>query len=203
MSPLTLREQELYDWLVEYFKVHDHCPTIRQMVEAMGLKSNSPIQERLKHLKHKGYIAWEEGKARTLRLLRPGDRHDGLYLWGTIAAGGVVESFTDFAPERVEVPHEFDRPDYYALKVMGESMLHAHICDGDLVIMRPVTEPQSLKEGKVVAARVDGEGVTLKHFHREGDRIILMPANPSYAPIVRHASQVTVQGALVAVWRQY
>lgn len=69
--------------------------------------------------------------------------------------------------------------------------------------MRPVPEPDQLKNGTIVAARVDGYGNTLKRFYRSGDRITLKPANPKYNPIEVAAIQVEVQGSLVGVWRGY
>lgn len=68
---LTSAQQELYDWLVDYIQQHRHSPSIRQMMEAMGLRSPAPIQSRLRHLQQKGWITWQEGQARTLQLLGP------------------------------------------------------------------------------------------------------------------------------------
>lgn len=69
--------------------------------------------------------------------------------------------------------------------------------------MRPVSEPDQLKNGTIVAARVDGYGTTLKRFYRRGDHVTLKPANPKYKPIEVAAMQVQVQGALIGVWRGY
>jgi repressor LexA len=68
METLTDPQQELYDWLVGYIREYQHSPSIRQMMKAMGLKSPAPVQSRLEHLRTKGYIDWNEGKARTIRL---------------------------------------------------------------------------------------------------------------------------------------
>ena len=66
---LTEAQDELYIWIKDYMRDFQHSPSIRQMMEAMGLKSPAPIQSRLKHLQEKGYISWQEGKARTLQLI--------------------------------------------------------------------------------------------------------------------------------------
>ncbi len=204
MLSLTRLEKQLFDWLVEYNREHGHAPTIRQMVEAMGLKSNSPIQHRLQGLKEKGYIAWEKGKMRTIQILRQGQVNEGVYLLGTIAAGGVVESFTEHEPELLDVPEKYNRPGNYALRVIGDSMIGAHICPDDIVILRRETDPQRLKPGSIVAARVEGEGVTLKHFYQKGSHVTLMPANPNYPPIeVDDAARVQIQGVLVGMWRDF
>jgi repressor LexA len=82
-------------------------------------------------------------------------------------------------------------------------MIEDLIAEGDFVIMRPVPDPEQLKNGLIVAARVDGHGTTLKRFYRQGDRVTLKPANPKYEPIEVMATSVQVQGVLVGVWRNY
>jgi repressor LexA len=72
-----------------------------------------------------------------------------------------------------------------------------------VAILRPVPDPDRVKNGTIVAARVDGHGTTLKRFYRRGDRVTLKPANTKYQPIEVAAKQVQVQGALVGVWRNY
>ncbi|PLZ05609.1 repressor LexA [Fischerella thermalis WC442] len=200
MERLTEAQQELYDWLTEFIREHQHSPSIRQMMEAMNLKSPAPIQSRLEHLRAKGYIEWSEGKARTIRILHP--LKQGIPILGTIAAGGLIEPFTD-AVEHFDFSNMPLPPQTYALRVAGDSMIEDSIVDGDLVFLRPVPEPDQLKNGTIIAARVDGYGTTLKRFYRNGDRIILKPANPKYNPIEVPAMQVQVQGSLVGIWRIY
>ena len=81
-------------------------------------------------------------------------------------------------------------------------MVDAHIADGDVVLLEPVNDASRLKEGTIVSALVPGSGTTLKHFHRQGSQVRLEAANPAYAPILVPAEEVTIQGKLVAVWRQ-
>lgn len=200
MEPLTKPQQELYNWLAEYILMHQHSPSIRQMMQAMKLKSPAPIQSRLEHLRGKGYIEWSEGKARTIRIVH--SRRRGVPVLGAIAAGGLIEPFTD-AVEQVDFSNVFLPPQTFALRVMGDSMIEDLIIEGDVAIMRPVPEPDQLKNGTIVAARVDGYGTTLKRFYRLGDRVTLKPANSKYKPIEVAAMQVQVQGALIGVWRDY
>lgn len=200
MEPLTEAQQELYDWLTEYIRQHQHSPSIRQMMQAMNLKSPAPIQSRLEHLRFKGYIEWTEGKARTIRILNRAQQ--SVPVLGAIAAGGLLEPFTDTV-EQLDFSHLFLPPHTYALRVVGDSMIEDLITEGDLVIMRPVSEPEKLRNGTIVAARVDGYGTTLKRFYRRGDRVTLKPANAKYKPIEVAAAQVQVQGLLVGVWRDY
>ena len=196
MESLTTAQQELYDWLVDYIRGNQHSPSIRQMMRGMNLRSPAPIQSRLEHLKNKGYIEWSEGKARTIRVR---DDLRGVPILGTIAAGFVNEAFTDTV-ERLDLNGLPIQAGDYALKVTGDSMVEAMIQDGDVVIMRPVKDPQGIREGTIVAARVES-GTTLKSFHRQGNQVQLKPANPNYPVMEFPAELVDVQGRLVAVWR--
>ncbi|MFZ9148912.1 transcriptional repressor LexA [Vulcanococcus sp.] len=199
-EPLTSAQQELYDWLSDFIGEHRHSPSIRQMMEAMGLRSPAPIQSRLRHLQQKGWITWQEGQARTLQLL--GDAlSGGIPVLGAVAAGGLVETFDD-VEERLDLEPVLGTRGLFALTVNGDSMVDAHIADGDVVLMEPVAEPSRLKEGTIVSALVPGSGTTLKHFHRDGRQVRLEAANPAYEPILVDADQVAIQGKLVAVWRQ-
>lgn len=197
MEPLTQAQKELYDWLIEYIRTTQHAPSIRQMMRAMNLRSPAPIQSRLERLRSKGYIDWTVGKARTLRILRP--EPQGIPISGSIAAGGLVEPFTD-SQERLDLA-TLQQPNFYALRVTGDSMIEDLITEGDHVILRPRAEKEELKNGVIVAALVEGQGATLKRFYQEGETVTLKPSNAKYAPIEVPAEQVEIQGVLVGVWR--
>ena len=92
-SDLTHAQNELYQWIKNYLREFQHSPSIIQMMQAMGLKSPAPIQSRLKHLQDKGYISWQEGKARTLQLVD--EIFEGVPIMGSVAAGGLIETFDD------------------------------------------------------------------------------------------------------------
>ena len=198
-EPLTVAQKELYDWIVEFLNHHGHAPSIRQMMEAMGLRSPAPIQSRLRYLQKKGWIQWQPGRARTLQLniVPPA----GIPVLGKVSAGGLVETFPD-VEDRLDLQTTLKGKDVFALTVCGDSMIGAHITAGDVVVMKPVTDIRTLTNGAIVSALVPGEGTTLKFFHGDGPIIRLEPANPAYEPIVLPAEQVVIQGRLVAVWRQ-
>ena len=200
MERLTEVQQQLYDWLASYIREYQHSPSIRQMMKAMELKSPAPIQSRLEHLRNKGYIDWTEGKARTIRLLQ--SIAQGVPIKGEVFAGGALEPAIDDT-DYLDIAGLQLRPQDYALRVTGDSMIEAMIADGDFVIMRPVQEPDRLKDGTIVAARVEGLGNTLKYFYREQDRVLLKPGNSKYDVIEEPVERVTVQGVLVGVWRDY
>jgi repressor LexA len=201
LESLTTAQKELYDWLADYINAKQHSPSIRQMMRAMGLKSPAPVQSRLDHLKRKGYIAWEEGQARTIRLLH--SQPKGLRIVGAIAATSLVEQFDDTEVEHLDLSGMLMKPDYFALKVRGQSMIEALIDDGDTVIMERPHDQKTVKNGTIVAARVEGK-TTLKYFQKKGSKITLVPGNPdrdTYQPTEVKASDVEIQGVLRAVWR--
>ena len=196
---LTTAQQELYDWLVDFIGDHHHSPSIRQMMQAMGLRSPAPIQSRLRHLQQKGWIKWQEGQARTLQLIE--ESISGVPVLGAIAAGGLVETFDD-VQETLDLNSVLQLKGLFALTVNGDSMIDSFIADGDMVLMEPVDEPARLRNGTIVSAMVPGLGTTLKHFFRDGSLVRLEAANTSYDPIEIDAEQVHVQGKLAAVWRK-
>lgn len=200
MERLTPAQQELYDWLVEYIDTAQYAPSIRQMMRGMNLKSPAPIQSRLERLRSKGYIDWTEGKARTIRILHR--KPQGIPVLGEIAAGGLVEPFTD-VEEKLDLSSILKQPNCYALKVSGDSMIEDLIADGDTVIMRSVSPDEDVKNGEIVAARVEGHGTTLKRYYQRQEKVILKPSNRRYSPIEVMTNQVDIQGILIGVWRGY
>tara|TARA_Y100000589_G_C26702705_1_gene446417 strand:+ start:32 stop:544 length:513 start_codon:yes stop_codon:yes gene_type:complete len=169
------------------------------MMQAMGLKSPAPIQSRLKHLQDKGFITWQEGKARTLKLVD--ELFEGIPIMGSVAAGGLIETYND-VNENLNLNDFLNKKDIFALTVNGDSMIDACIADGDMVLMEPIKESNSLRNGTIVSALVPGLGTTLKYFQRKGEKIYLEAANPSYEPIVLNLDEVVFQGKLLAVWRK-
>ena len=196
---LTDAQSELYGWIKNYLRDFQHSPSIRQMMQAMGLKSPAPIQSRLKHLQEKGFISWQEGKARTLQIVD--EIVDGIPVMGSIAAGGLIETFND-VNENLDFSDVFKKKDVFALTVNGDSMIDACITDGDMVLMEPLKEFYSLKNGTIVSAMVPGLGTTLKYFFKRNQKVYLEAANPNYEPIVLDFDQISIQGKLLAVWRK-
>jgi len=196
---LTEAQNELYGWIKEYMKNFQHSPSIRQMMEAMGLKSPAPIQSRLKHLQEKGYISWQEGKARTLQLVD--EIVEGVPILGSVAAGGLIETYSDVT-ENLDISEVFSKKDIFALTVNGDSMIEACISHGDMVLMEPIKDSFSISNGTIVSALVPGLGTTLKYFFKRDQKIFLEAANPAYEPIELNLDEVVLQGKLLAVWRR-
>jgi len=196
---LTEAQNELYEWVKNYMRDFKHSPSIRQMMLAMGLKSPAPIQSRLKHLQEKGYISWQEGKARTLQIVD--EIFDGIPVMGSIAAGGLIETYND-VNETLDMSIVLQQKDIFALTVNGDSMIDACIADGDMVLMKPIKDTYCIKNGTIVSALVPGLGTTLKYFFKRGNKIFLEAANPEYKAIELDLDQVVIQGMLLAVWRK-
>ena len=196
---LTDAQNELYGWIKNYMKNFQHSPSIRQMMQAMGLKSPAPIQSRVKHLQEKGYISWQEGKARTMQIVD--EITDGVPVLGSVAAGGLIETYAD-VNEKFDISDILVKKDVFALTVNGDSMIDACIADGDMVLMEPIKDSFSLRNGTIVSAMVPGLGTTLKYFFKRGEKISLEAANPRYEPIELNLDEVVFQGKLLAVWRK-
>lgn len=204
MKPtLTPCVQRFYNWLEDYLETRNISPSYREMANAMGHHTTSSVQSYVVQLEQKGLIVRDSHKARSIRLVQQAKVTRGVPVLGTIAAGGVVESFEQETVWRDDLPQQYWKRDNYALKIMGDSMIEAHICPGDLVVLRKEPDPRLLKPNSIVAARVEGLGTTFKHFHLKGDRAVLTPANPNYRPIEEDATRVEIQGVMIALWRDY
>ncbi len=196
---LTQAQNELYGWIKNYMKDFKHSPSIRQMMQAMGLKSPAPIQSRLKHLQEKGYISWQEGKARTMQIVD--EIIESVPIMGSVAAGGLIETYSD-VQESLDISEILKKKNVFALTVNGDSMIDACIADGDMVLMEPIRDSYSLRNGTIVSAMVPGLGTTLKYFVKKGEKIVLEAANQAYEPIELNPQEVIFQGKLLAVWRK-
>ena len=197
---LTDAQNELLEWIKHYVYEYNHSPSIRQMMNAMGLKSPAPIQSRLKHLQLKGFISWQEGKARTLQLIE--NLSSGIPILGSVAAGGLIETFNDVT-EELNINEVTEKKDIFALIVNGDSMIDACIADGDTVLMEPVKDLMQVRNGTIVSAIVEGLGTTLKYFSKKENIVYLEPANPNYETLKINSERVCVQGKLLAVWRSF
>ena len=198
-SNLTNAQNELYAWIKNYIREFQHSPSIRQMMQAMGLKSPAPIQSRLKHLQEKGYISWQEGKSRTMQIVE--EIVEGVPIMGSVAAGGLIETYSDLQ-ENLNISEVLKKKDVFALIVNGDSMIDACIADGDMVLMEPITDSYSVRNGSIVSAMVPGLGTTLKYFYKKGNKIFLEAANVNYEPIELNLEDCILQGRLLAVWRK-
>ena len=154
------------------------------------------IKDYMRNFQHS---SWQEGKARTMQIID--EIVEGVPIMGSVAAGGLVETFSD-VQENLDLSDVLQKKNIFALTVNGDSMIDACIADGDMVLMEPINDSYSLKNGTIVSAMVPGLGTTLKYFIKRGDKIFLEAANTSYEPIELNLDEVVFQGKLLAVWRK-
>ena len=204
---LTDRQQEIWDFLVDYVDRHGYPPTVREIGQSVGLASPSTVHAHLANLERAGLLRRDPTKPRALELLGARRREEPpasedsfrLPLVGQIAAGGPL-----LAEENVEdeigVPEPLARAGDFLLRVKGESMIDAGILDGDIVVVHG--QPDARDGEIVVALAGDDESAdeaTVKRFFREDGRIRLQPENAALEPI--YARHVQILGKVVGVFR--
>ena len=201
---LTPRQTKILLAITEAMETNGYPPSMREIGEAAGLSSPSSVKYQLEALEAKGWIRRDPSRGRALEVLTPGDerfedikpeRTHNVPLVGRIAAGGPI-----LAEQNVE--EVFPLPaslvgegDLFMLKVVGDSMIDAAICDGDFVVIR---SQKDANKGEIVAAMIDGEA-TVKTFSKKSGQIWLLPANDSYQPI--DGNQAEILGVVTAVLR--
>lgn len=212
------RKVKILDFIAATLRARGFPPSVREIATAVGLASTSAVHHHLQMLVRDGYLERAtdgEGNplSRAIRLTPMAAIRLGLTtelvpqatsadsrvvpIIGEIAAGGPIEAYQD-ASESMAIPDMLaPGGDAYVLKVRGDSMIEAHIADGDFVLIRPQT---TARNGDIVVAQVEENAVTLKRFFKEKDRVRLQPANASYAP--QFYDDVRIQGKLIGVIRR-
>lgn len=196
MKKLTDKQQQIYDYIVAFQKDHGYPPSVREIGEAVGLKSPSTVHFHLKHLEEAGVIEKGAGKGRAITLTTPPASEDRVPIVGNVAAGSPI-----LAEECIEDYLTFDTGgrtgEYFALRVRGESMLGAGILPGDLVVVR---RQPTANNGEIVVALLEDEA-TVKRFSQKNGRVWLLPENDAYSPIDGTYAQIL--GKVAAVVRRY
>ena len=203
---LTGRQQEIWDFLVEYVDAHGYPPTVREIGEKVGLASPSTVHAHLANLERVGLLRRDPTKPRALELLgaprreRVVDRPArGLPLVGDIAAGGPLLAEQNIEDE-IAVPEPLGRGADFLLRVKGDSMVNVGILDGDIVVVRRQVDARN---GDIVVALAgddeSADEATVKRFFRDGDRVRLQPENDALDPI--YAAHVQVLGKVTGVFR--
>ncbi len=209
------RRQRILDCIGRTVRERGYPPSVREIADAVGLASTSAVHHHLIALERDGLLERGTHSSRALRVMpqeqsraadpakvtpfrMPVERDTlSLPVMGEIAAGQPIEAYAD-AAEMLDVPRSLDaREDSYVLRVRGKSMIDALIDDGDFVIVQPQA---TARDGDIVVALLEDNGVTLKRYFREKDRIRLQPANAEMEPI--YATEVQIQGKVVGVIRR-
>lgn len=210
MQKLTAMQQKIYDYIANAVRNQGYPPSVREIGEAVGLKSPSTVHFHIKHLEELGYISKSGRKGRALTLteraapaaaaLAPAQEAEvpsgRVPVLGDVAAGSPI-----LAQECIDDYISFDTQgrdgEFFALRVRGESMLNAGILPGDLVV---VHRQPTAQNGEIVVALLEDEA-TVKRLSRRGGEVWLLPENENYSPIDgRYAS---ILGKVAAVLRTY
>lgn len=199
-SPEATR-REILGFLVGARLRADVSPSVREIGEAVGLKSPNSVHRHLKRLRAERLVTSVEDRPRTLTVTERGMQAVGeMPLMGRIAAGRGLEAISagDEAYSLFASLLLSDRGgSRYVLRVVGDSLIGAHIADGDVLVVEENEDPS---DGAVVVALIgSGDEVTVKKIYREGDLVRLVPENGNYEDIVLPARDVRVQGEVVHV----
>lgn len=195
MPKKTQMTEQIYEYLQTVIPRQGYAPSVREICEAVGLKSPSTVHFHLKRLQERGLIEKGDFKGRAIVLTQPRQR-DRIPILGSVAAGTPI-----LAQECIDDYLTFDcggrENEFFALRVRGESMLKAGILPDDLVVVR---RQQSANNGEIVVALLEDEA-TVKRLSRQGGAVWLLPENDAYQPI--DGTDAQVLGRVTAVVRQY
>ena len=205
--PLSLKantlapvQRQTLEFLREFIGEHGHAPSLKQIAQRISVKSLSTAHFHLERLEQKGFIVrGEDGSLEIIDIERPELSPTAVKLVGTIAAGRPIDAFEDTT--YIDVPSRMinGRGEVYCLEVSGNSMIDAHICDGDIVILR---SQSTANEGDIVVALLEDNTATLKRYRRlRNGEVLLIPENSTMEPI--KVKNCTVQGKLIGVLREY
>jgi repressor LexA len=201
---LTARQLKILQAIKSAMEDRGYPPSMREIGEAAGLASPSSVKYQLEALEAKGWIRRDPSRGRALEVLSPDDarfedisldKSKNIPLVGRIAAGGPIlaeQNVEELFPLPSSIVGEGE---LFMLKVVGDSMIDAAICDGDYVVIR---SQKDCNKGEIVAAMIDGEA-TVKTFSKKDGQIWLLPANPAYEPI--NGNDCEILGKVTAVLR--
>ena len=182
---ISAKQQEILDFMKQEILNKGYPPTVRDICEAVNLKSTSSVHSHLETLEKNGYIHRDPTKPRAIEIIDDNfnlTRREvvNVPIVGRVAAGEpilAVENIENYFP----IPAEFmPNQDTFMLRVKGESMINAGILDGDLIV---VMKQDTARNGDMVVALVD-DSATVKTFYKEGDHIRLQPENDTMEPII-------------------
>jgi repressor LexA len=201
METLTSRQQEVLDYVTRHIEERGYPPTLREISRHIKTSGTISAQKHLEALERKGYIRRIAGSSRGIELVHSA-RSTSLPIVGTVQAG-----LPQLAVENIEGYCAIDaswvkNERCFILRVKGDSMVEAHILNGDLALIRP---QQVARNGEIVVALIDGEA-TLKRFYREKDGSIrLQPENQALMPIIirEGEAEAVILGKLLRTVRSY
>lgn len=196
-------QRQTLEFLRNFIAENGYGPTLKDIATSIGVRSPSTAHFHLSRLEDKGFI--QRGEDGSISLV---DKNEELQtfsnphsvpLLGLIAAGSPIEAIED-RTVTVDIPPQFldSRGEIYCLQVTGDSMIGAHIMDGDVIIVR---RQQTADDGQIVVALLEDNSATLKTFRRlKGGKVVLLPHNPEHQPIT--PDKVDIQGRMIGLIRE-
>lgn len=203
MEKLTDKQAQILNYIRQYLYKKGYPPSVREICEAVGLKSTSTVHGHLERLERKGYIKRDSAKPRAIEIVENLKEKSGFItipLIGKVTAGVPVLAVENIEME-IPIPVEFvngynDKDKFYMLSVQGDSMVNAGILDGDYIIVR---QQNTANNGDIVVAMI-GEEATVKRFFKEKNNIRLQPENPYMQPII--TNEAIILGKVVGLFRK-
>lgn len=192
------KQAAILEFIRSELELKGYPPSVREICDAVGLRSTSSVHAHLTALEKKGLIRRDSTKPRALELLDgPVTRGKSIPLVGKVTAGLPILATENIEDYLVMPQHLLGQSNMFALRVQGQSMIEAGILDGDIIIVR---QQEDAENGDIVVAMIEDEA-TVKRIYFEKDHVRLQPENSSMAPI--YAESVQVLGRLVALFRQF
>ena len=216
MKKLDNPQQAIYEYIQAYYKENGFPPSVREIGQAVGLRSTATVHTPLKNMEQKGMLTRDPSKQRALILTQQDEEEPAakvaasaavdaqkIPLIGKVAAGVpilAVEQIEDNIAVPSVLLHGRFGDEVYLLRVQGDSMVNAGIHDGDLLL---VDRSIRFEDGDIVVARTEEETVTVKRIYREKDGVRLQPENELYAPIFVPYDKVEIAGKVIGLMRRF
>ena len=198
-STLAPVQRQTLEFLRNFIAEKGYAPALRDIAQYIGVRSASTAHFHLERLESKGFIKrGSDGSIEIIENRKPEFGPTAVPLVGVIAAGAPIEAVEQTT--MIEIPPSMidGRGEVYCLEVSGESMIDAHICDGDLAVIK---KQDTADDGQIVVALLEDGSATLKKYRRlKNGKVMLIPANPNMAPVTLDG--VTVQGRLIGIIRE-
>jgi SOS regulatory protein LexA len=203
MTDLSVKQEQILEFIKKEVHAKGYPPSVREICEAIGLKSTSTVHGHLSRLEKKGYIRRDPTKPRAIEVLNTGHITEynqelvHIPIVGTITAGTpilAVENIEDTFPLPIQY---VNNDNMFMLKVRGESMIEAGIFDKDLILVR---QQQFAENGDIVVALIEDYS-TVKRFYKEKNHIRLQPANSTMSPII--VDDCSILGKVVGLFRKF
>lgn len=204
MEKLSKRQQMILDFIKSEVEVKGYPPSVREIAQAVGLKSSSTVHGHLARIEKKGYIRRDPTKPRTIEVVDVDehiqkDHPRFVPVIGKVTAGvpiTAIENVEEYAPIPSSIASTSDN--LFILDVEGDSMINAGIYDGDRVIVK---QQNSADNGDIVVAMTEDEEATIKRFFKEKDHIRLQPENDLLEPIILNT--VIILGKVIGLYRTF